>query len=461
MDHRPGAVRLSAEQAAPVLGGGLPLLGLLPALRRDSLAVFGQARALGAVVRLPVPRHRLFLLSAPAHIRHVLQDNAANYCRTPFHDRLKSVLGEGLVTSDGALWQQQRQLLQPAFRAERIRGFVAIMAASAASLAERWDAEAASGTATDIAEAMSDLTLDIAIRCMFGAAPAAQGAAIGAAVREAQARISARFWSVAPGWTERLPTPANRRFGRAIAALDGIVADIIRRRLAAGEAGDDLLGMLLAAQGEGSVRVDARQVRDEVMTMLLAGHETSAGTLGWAWHLLAGEEPVAQAVGAEVAQVLGGRALPEAADLGRLELTRAVLQETLRLYPAAPWFGRLAAGPDRIGGIGIPAGAILVVSPYHAQRDPAAWPEPGRFDPGRFAPGRRPAPYTWFPFGGGPRSCIGTHFAMTEMIVALAVLAPRFRLRPAGSVPVRPRLMVTLRPEGGLPMRLERRLTPA
>ena len=451
-----GEAAASRAQAAPVLGGGLPLLGLLPALRRDSLAVFGRARGLGEVVRLPVPRHRLYLLSAPAHVRHVLQDNAANYRRTPFHDRLKSVLGEGLATSDGTLWQHQRRLLQPAFRAERIRGFVAAMADSAAALAGRWEA-AAGGAVTDIAAAMSDLTLDIAIRCMFGTAPAAQGAAIGAAVREAQARIAARFWSVAPAWTERLPTPANRRFGRALAALDATVEGIIRARLASGEPGDDLLGMLLAAQGEGGAGVDARQVRDEVMTMLLAGHETSAGTLSWAWHLLARHEAVARAVGAEAAQVLGGRALPEAADIPRLELTRAVLQETLRLFPAVPWFGRMAAGPDRVGGVAVPAGAILLVSPYHAQRDPVDWPDPARFDPARFGPGSRPEPYTWFPFGGGPRSCIGTHFAMTEMIAALAVLAPRFRLRPAGAAPVRPALMITLRPADGLPMRIERR----
>ncbi len=447
---------------APVLPGGLPWLGVLPALRRDSLAVFGRARALGEVVRIPVPRFGLYLLSAPAQVRHVLQDNAGNYRRTAFHDRLKPLLGEGLVTSDGALWQRQRRLLQPAFRAERIRGFVAIMADGAAALARNWEETAGTGTVIDIAEAMSDLALGIAIRCMFGgdmfgAGPAARGIAIGDAVREAQARISARFWSVAPAWTERLPTPANRRFRRAIALLDGIVAGIIEARLAAGEAGDDLLGMLLAAQGEDGQGVDARQVRDEVMTMLLAGHETAAGTLGWAWHLLAGDEAVAQAIGVEVAGVLGGRILPEAEDIARLDLTRAVVQETLRLYPAAPWFPRLAARADRIGGVAIPAGSIVVVSPYHAQRDPAAWPDPDRFDPSRFGPGARPAPYTWYPFGGGPRTCIGTHFAMTEMVAALAVLVPRFRLRPAGTAPVRPELMVTLKPAGGLPMRVERR----
>jgi enediyne biosynthesis protein E7 len=195
------------------------------------------------------------------------------------------------------------------------------------------------------------------------------------------------------------------------------------------------------------------------MTMLLAGHETSAAALTWVWHLLALHPGVADAVCGEAVRVLGGRAAPDADDLGELELARAVVQEAMRLYPPIGWFPRLAAGPDRIGGFAIPAGALLALSPWLLQRDPRLWPDPERFDPARFAPGApRPAPYAHFPFGGGPRTCIGNHFATTEMLAALAVLAPRFRLRHApGAPPVRPELLVTLRPAGGLPMRVERR----
>jgi cytochrome P450 len=150
--------------------------------------------------------------------------------------------------------------------------------------------------------------------------------------------------------------------------------------------------------------------------------------------------------------------VPDAEDLGALDLTRAVVQEAMRLYPPVGWFGRLAAGPDRIGGHDIPAGAILALSPWLVQRDPRLWPKPDRFDPGRFAPGApRPAPYAYFPFGGGPRTCLGNHFATTEMLAALAVLVPRVRLRHASAAPVRPELLVTLRPAGGLPMRVEGR----
>jgi cytochrome P450 len=455
--------RARAAASPPVLRGGAPLLGALPALARDPLAVFERARALGDVVRLPVPgRHPVFLLADPAHVRHVLQENHANYRRSPFHDRLKVFLGEGLVTSEGELWQRQRRLLQPAFRAERIRRFVEGMGAAAVELAGRWEAAAGAGRVLDVSQEMSDLALGIAVRCMFGQERRGGDAAISEALVEVQEWLARRFWSLAPGWTERLPTPANRRFRRALAALDDAVGGIVAHRLAAGEAGDDLLGMLLSAQEEGQ-GVDARQVRDEAMTMLLAGHETSAAALTWVWHLLALHPGVADAVCGEAVRVLGGRAAPDADDLGELELARAVVQEAMRLYPPVGWFPRLAAGPDRIGGFAIPAGALVALSPWLLQRDPRLWPEPERFDPARFAPGApRPAPYAHFPFGGGPRTCLGNHFATTEMLAALAVLAPRFRLRHAsGAPPVRPELLVTLRPAGGLPMRVERHVPRA
>ncbi|MCW8087322.1 cytochrome P450 [Sabulicella glaciei] len=439
----------------PTMPGGLPFLGKLPALARNPLAVFEQARSLGDVVRIPVPlRFPLFVLTNPAHIRHVLQENAANYRRTPFHDRLKAVLGEGMLTSEGALWQRQRRLLQPAFRAERIRRFVRIMAGAASDLAERWEAEA--GRTIDVSQAMSDLTLDIAVGCMFGGQQRGGDARITAAVLEVQDWISGRFWSLAPEWTERLPTPANRRFRHALSVLDEAIEEIIAKRLAAAEPGDDLLGMLLAAQGDGDRGVDARQVRDEAMTMILAGHETSAAALSWAWHLLALHPEVEARIRDEVARVLGPRTVPTPGDLAQLAYTEATLQEAMRLYPPAGWFPRLAAAPDRLGGHDIPAGSIIALSPWVVQRDARFWPDPERFDPTRFIGEARPAPYTYFPFSGGPRTCIGNHFAMTEMLAALAVMVPRVRPRHGSNAPVEPHLQITLRPAGGLPMRIER-----
>lgn len=432
---------------------GLPLLGVLPALARDPLAVFERARPLGEVVRLPVPdRHPLFLLTGPEGVRHVLQTRAPDYLRTRFHDRLKPVLGDGLVTSDGALWRRQRALLQPAFRAERVRGFVAGMGEEALALAARW--EALEGGATDVARGMSSLALAIAVRALFGAEPRAEDAAIAAAVEEAQGWISARFWSLAPRWTARLPTPANRRFRRALAALDATVDRVVAERLRRGMAGEDLLGLLLSAQAEAAAP-DLRQVRDEAMTMLLAGHETTAAALAWTWHLLALHPQEAQRLRDECA-FLEGRA-PGWADVGRLERARAVANEAMRLYPPVGWTSRLAARADTIAGVAIPAGSTLIVSPWLLHRDPRLWAEPERFDPARFLPGApRPPAYAHIPFGGGPRTCIGSHFALTEMVVALAVLAPRFAPEHVAGHTVEPELMVTLRPRGGLKMRMRR-----
>jgi enediyne biosynthesis protein E7 len=207
----------------------------------------------------------------------------------------------------------------------------------------------------------------------------------------------------------------------------------------------------------GMIHATWSQVRDEVMTMLLAGHETSATALTWAWHLLAENPSVADQIGREAVGALDEPREPDAEELAALPFTRAVIQETMRLYPPAAWFGRLAASADRIGTHEIPAGSIIVLSPWLMQRDPRFWPEPERFSPDRFISGERLVPYTYFPFGGGPRTCIGNHFAMTEMLVALATLVPRFRLVHARPhVPVRPELLVTLRPAGDLPMRVAR-----
>jgi cytochrome P450 len=210
--------------------------------------------------------------------------------------------------------------------------------------------------------------------------------------------------------------------------------------------------MLITAEQAGET-IKAQQLRDEVMTMLLAGHETSATVLAWVWHLLAENPSAAEAICNEITQAMGRFRGIEAEDLASLTMTRAVIQESMRLYPPAAWFARLAAGPDIIGGFAIPSGAILLLSPWLTQRDCRFWPDPGRFDAYRFVSRERPAAYTYFPFGGGPRTCMGNHFAMTEMLVVLATLVPQLRLLHArAGVPVRPELLLMLRPAGGLLM---------
>ncbi|HEY0418076.1 MAG TPA: cytochrome P450, partial [Acetobacteraceae bacterium] len=302
--------------------------------------------------------------------------------------------------------------------------------------------------------------LGIITHCMFGRGHEATAEAVGAAIQIAQERFAARVWAMSPDWVERLPTPGNLRFWHALATLDAEVGRIVTARLSTGDPGDDLLGMLLRAQGGETGGIDSRQVRDEVMTAFVAGHETSAAALTWIWHLLGQHPEVAERVADEATAVLDGRAAPGPDDLPRLPFTLAVIEEAMRLYAPVGWLARRVVAPDRVIGHKLPAGAIVLVSPYLMQRDPRLWPDPERFDPARFAPGApRRALYSYFPFSGGPRACIGRHFAMTEMVVALATLAPRVRLHPASEGQVRPRLLVTLRPQGGLPMRIERRGT--
>jgi enediyne biosynthesis protein E7 len=345
------------------------------------LAVLVAARGQGGIVRLPLPgRHPVYHLAHPDHVRHVLQDNEANHRRTPFRERLKAVPGEGLVTSEGILWRRQRRLIQLALQAARVRAFVPIMAEAVRELAERWRAVAAAGGSVDVAQEMSDLTLAIIVRTMFGRDQ--RFAEIGPAVRVAQAHVADRFWALAD-WPAWVPTPANRRFRRALTVLDAAVDRIVRERRQGRGVVDDLLGRLLAARDEaGGGAMDPRRVRDEVMTMFLAGHETSAVGLTWAWYALARHPDVAERVQAEAAAVLGDRPA-QPADLDRLPLARAVLQEAMRLHPPVPWLGRLAAGHDRIGGCAVPAGTLLLVSPYVVQRDARWWSEPERFLPER------------------------------------------------------------------------------
>jgi cytochrome P450 len=369
---------------------------------------------------------------------------------------VKPLIGEGLFTSEGDFWRRQRRLAQPAFHRQRIEGFAALMSRAGMRMMEDWEAAAASGAPIDLMEHTSRVTLRIVGQSLFGIDLIDDAASVGRNMLAALEFVQDEVFHLLPS-VVAIPTPRNLRFRRNRAALDRVVLGIIRERRRHG-GGDDLLAMLMEARdadtGEG---MSDRQLRDEIITFVLAGHETTAVTLAWACLLLAQHPDVADAVRREASGVLGGRA-PELADLPRLALTRRVIDETLRLYPPVPAISRQSYAPDEIDGFRIPAKSGVMMSAYVTHRHPAFWRDPERFDPDRFTQENsagRPR-FAYFPFGGGPRLCIGNEFALMEAQILLAIIAQRYRVAVAPGHTVQHEIRVTLRPRQPMRMVLER-----
>jgi cytochrome P450 len=432
------------------------LFGLTPALRRAPLQTIVNAwRQYGDVVQLHFGGpFRGYLLAHPDAAKHVLQDHNANYGKVPwYNEKFKSLIGEGLFTSEGSLWMRQRRLAQPAFHRQRLAALGTIMTDAAEEMLRRWEPFAAAGRALDVRAEMMRLAMAVVARALLGGDVNDEAETIGHAIDIAIDHTYQRMESYLdlPG---RLPLPSTRRFARARAQLDAIVYRIIaERRRSDGDRGD-LLSMLLAARDEdtGEGMSDA-QVHDEVMTIFLAGHETTAVALTWTWYLVSRHPHVAERLHAELGTVLGGRT-PTVEDLPDLKYAEMLIQETLRLFPPAWLMTRLAREEDEIGGYRIPARTPVYLCPYITHRHPAFWENPEGVDPERFSPERsagRPR-YAYFPFGGGPRQCIGSAFALMEAQLAVATIAQRYRLDlvPGQRITLDPK--ITLRPRYGLLM---------
>jgi cytochrome P450 len=392
-----------------------------------------------------------YLLNHPELTRRVLVAEQSSFMKGQALQEAKRVLGDGLLTSEGAHHRRQRRLLQPLFHGSRVEGYAATMAGCAERLSRRWR----EGDVVDVHEEMARLTLTIVGRTLFSADVEAEAPEIGEALTDA---IDSIRTLMVPGANvvEALPIPPMRRLRRAQERLDRTIYRLIRDRDRTDERPDDVLSALLDARDEAGLT--ERQIRDEAMTLFIAGHETTAAALTWTWLLLARHPDVEERLHAEIDETVGGRT-PGYEDLSRLPYTRMVLSEALRLYPPAWLIGRRALADFEADGYVVPAGAIVILSPYVSQRDSRWFPEPNRFDPDRWPEERRGGHPRWayFPFGGGPRTCLGEGFAWTELQLVLATLARRWRPRqlPGRRVELHPR--VTLRPKGGLPMRLERR----
>ena len=434
---------------------GYPILGVLPQLRSDPIGTFLRAAdRYGDVVHLKAGRYHGFLLTAPPDIKHVLQDNARNYHKSPLYERLRDSLGNGLLTSEDSFWLRQRRLAQPAFHRQRLTAMAETMVSCTEQRLERWEHIASNGETIDFVAEMMALTQAIIVRTMFSTDLGATAEVVNRTWPIINRRIGETFWSTKLETT--LPLPANVRFKRALGELDAVVYRIIagRRRSQRDEA--DLLSMFLSARDEetGAGMTD-RQLRDEVMTMLLAGHETTSLALSWTYYLLSKHPDSEQRIAEEIDRVIGHQR-PAFAHVDQLIHTRRVLDESLRLYPPAWGFSRLALGDDEIGGYRVPKGSIVFLIPFVIHRQPKLWPDPGRFDPDRFASDRESARprFSYIPFGGGPRGCIGNQFAMLEAQLIVAAIAQRYRIELVPDQNIRAEPLITLRPSPGIRAKL-------
>lgn len=409
------------------------------------------ARRHGDIVFFKLGSQPAYAISNPDWIKDVLVTHQNQFIKSRMLERAKVLLGEGLLTSEGDFHKRQRRLVQPAFHRERLIGYGSAMVDGAAKCRGEWTA----GATLDIAREMNRLTLAIVARTLFSADVSADADEIRGALTEVLGLFETVLMPFSE-WIEKLPLPSVRRFERARALLDKIIYGIISERRASGRDEGDLLSMLLLAQDEGT-GMDDKQVRDEALTLFLAGHETTANALTWTWYLLSQNPEVERKFHAEIDAL--GRRLPEFEDLARLKYVEQVFSESMRLYPPAWSVGRRNLNDYQIGEYTIPARSIFLMSPYVVHRDPRWYPDPLKFDPDRWLPENAVArpKFSYFPFGGGARVCIGERFAWMEGVLLLATLGQKWKLRLDPSQRVETKALITLRPKFGMRMMLEAR----
>ncbi|MET0404377.1 MAG: cytochrome P450 [Cystobacter sp.] len=435
---------------------GIPLIGILPEARRDILRwLVRTAAEHGPVAQYRCP-WRAYLVTHPDGLKQVLQEHVKNYTKQNLsYTMFRRIARDGLITSEGNTWLMQRRLAQPAFHRSRISAMAEQMVRATAELSEQWAEAARTGTPRLGSEDMMALTLRIVGEALLGSDVRGDSQTVGAAFSVISKQTVERFRALRL-LPPVLPTAYDRAFRHAIRSLNEVVTRVIAERRARPEDRGDLLSMfMLARDEETGEQMDDAHLRDEVLTMLLAGHETTANLLSWTWALLAQHPEQERALHAELDTVLGGR-LPTAEDVPKLVYTRQVLDETLRLYPPAYILSRKVVEDDVLCGHQILGGSTVDISPYVTHRLPEFWPDPDRFDPDRFTPDKvaaRPR-YAYFPFLGGPRQCIGNTFALMEGTLILATLAQRHRPRLQEGYTPKPEALVTLRPSEHLPVRI-------
>ncbi len=455
------------------------LLGFTPRFRKNPLTAMEELkREYGDVVRFRLFNLNAYLISDPALIQEVLVTQHANFTKSVALKRAKVLLGEGLLTSEEPLHMRQRRLSQPAFHRERLKGYAAVMTGLTGEWLEKWDADSRfrNGETVDLHSEIMQLTLSIVSKALYSADVRSDAGSI-SEVASAMVKMFVLLTLPFSEWIVKLPFPVSRRFRAAKKRLDALMYGIIAERRkwnetrplgAAADQGaresnssddrGDLLSMLLMArdtEGDGGGMSD-EQVRDEILTLFLAGHETTANALSWTWYLLATHPEAERAFFEELDHVLGGRT-PSLDDVENLRFTYALLAESMRLYPPAWGLGRIAKEEFSMGGYTFPKGALIFMGQWVVHRDPRFWPDPAEYQPERWlTPAERPK-MTYFPFGAGSRLCIGERFAWMEGVLLLAQIGQRWRFRLAPGARIQPQPLITLRMKYGLPVIPERR----
>jgi cytochrome P450 len=434
-------------------GPDLSAFGALRAFRRDPLSLLERLAPYGDVVRIRVPRSDAYLLNHPDLVQGALVTDHRAFHKGPTIQAAKMLLGSSLLTSEEEVHHRQRRLIQPMFHHERIASYGDAMVRHAERAETRW----ADGATVDIQAEMSALTLSVVGETLFGTdVDEARSATVRRAMTDTLGMFD-RVYSPLFRLLVRLPSPTMRRYHRLEADLNGVIAEMIAERRAAGLTGNDLLSLLLRAREDGA-GMDDEQVRDEALTLFLAGHETTAIALTWTWWLLSRNPEAETRLHAELDAVLGDRPAG-VADLPNLSYTQAVVSESLRLRPPVWAMGRTAVAGHRANGHTIAPGSIVVIAPWLLHHDERWWPEPLTFRPQRWLGDeqeRRPR-YAFLPFGGGPRVCIGEPFARLEAAMILASVGRRWRFEAAVDREPDLQAVITLRPRGGLPMVARRR----
>ena len=433
-----------------------PVIGYLREFRSDPPAFLSDlARQHGDVVHFKLGPQDMYLLNHPDYIRDVLVTHNRNFVKSRGLEMAKKFLGESLLTSEGEFHRRQRRLAQPSFHRQRINAYAEAMIDHALRTRDRWQ----DGETRDIWQEMMRLTLAIVGKTLFDADVEAEATEIRKALTDLM-QLFERITNPFSFLLDKLPLPGNLRWIKAKTRLDATIYRIINERRASGTDQGDLLSMLLLAQdeeGDGGSMTD-QQVRNEAMTLFIAGHETTANALTWTWYLLSQHPEIESRLHREVDEVLSDR-MPSATDFTSLQYTEMVLAESMRMYPPAWTIGRRVLNDYEVGQYVIPSGSIILMSPWVMQHDARYYPEPYTFDPERWRGEAREArpKFSYFPFGGGPRVCIGEQFAWMEGVLLIATIAQKWKMRLAPGQLVEPKAMVTLRPKHGMQMVIEAR----